>query len=144
MRTIILIYLILFSNHSYSEIYKWIDDRGKVHFSDKEPVKHKADKIELKKLSSFKGVTFMKRDDTKPAPNHRVVMYSTEWCVYCKKARKYFNENNILFADYDIEKDPVAAKEHKDMGASGVPVILVGNERMNGFNESGFKRIYNQ
>ncbi|MCW8982835.1 MAG: hypothetical protein OQK13_02220 [Gammaproteobacteria bacterium] len=84
----------------------------------------------------------MKSDKTKSTANRRVVMYSTEWCGYCKKARKYFNKNSIRFADYDIEKDPVAAKEHKDMGATGVPVILVGNERMNGFSQKGFERIY--
>jgi len=29
------------------------------------------------------------------------------------------------------------------MGAKGVPVILVGKQRMNGFSAAGFKQIYN-
>ena len=33
-------------------------------------------------------------------------------------------------------------KRYKEMGATGVPVILVGNKRMNGFSEDGFESIY--
>jgi hypothetical protein len=29
------------------------------------------------------------------------------------------------------------------MGATGVPVILVAKQRMNGFSEAGFEKIYN-
>ena len=69
-------------------------------------------------------------------------MYSTDWCGYCKKARKYFGRNGISFTDYDIEKDAEARKRYQEIGAAGVPVILVGNKRMNGFSEGAFERIY--
>lgn len=69
-------------------------------------------------------------------------MYSTQSCGYCKKAKKYFKKNNIEFTNYDINKDAKAKRRHEKMGATGVPVILVGDKRLNGFSESGFKRIY--
>ena len=61
---------------------------------------------------------------------------------YCKKARNYFNSKGIPFKEYDIEKSQSAARRHKEMGASGVPVILYRDKRMNGFSEAGFERIY--
>ena len=70
-------------------------------------------------------------------------MYSTDWCHYCKKARQYFKKNNIAYTEYDIDKNKKAKRRYKEMGATGVPVILVGKKRMNGFNQKGFERIYN-
>jgi glutaredoxin len=73
--------------------------------------------------------------------NH-VIMYATSWCGYCRKARNYFKANNIAFSEYDIEKDERAKKKYDALGGRGVPVILVGNKRMNGFNAQSFKRMY--
>lgn len=69
-------------------------------------------------------------------------MYSTSWCGYCKKAKQYFKKNNITFTEYNIEKNAKAKREYKKMGATGVPVILVGKKRMNGFSQKGFEAIY--
>ena len=60
----------------------------------------------------------------------------------CKKARRYFNDNNISFTEYDIDKDPKAQARFDALEGKGVPVILVGKRRMNGFSVEGFERIY--
>ena len=70
-------------------------------------------------------------------------MYSTSWCGYCKKAALHFRKNNIPFTEHDIEKSEQAAKEYKKLNGRGVPIILIGDQRMNGFNASAFDRIYN-
>lgn len=44
--------------------------------------------------------------------------------------------------EYDIEKNALAKIQYDAMGASGVPVILVGGRRMNGFSEQGFTQLY--
>jgi glutaredoxin-like YruB-family protein len=69
-------------------------------------------------------------------------MYSTAWCGYCKKARKYFTSKGIAFIEYDIEKNARAKRDYDALGGKGVPVILVGKKRMNGFSPQGFDRIY--
>ena len=33
----------------------------------------------------------------------QVVMYSTSWCGYCKKARRYFKQQKIPFEEYDVD-----------------------------------------
>jgi glutaredoxin len=60
----------------------------------------------------------------------------------CKRAKRYFKANNIPFVEYDIEKSRKAAREYKKLGGRGVPLILVGKQRMSGFSEAGFKKIY--
>jgi len=147
MRTILLInkvFLILVLSFVFSigqssaEIYKWVDANGKVQFSDQKPESIEAEELSFR-INTYTNVTF---DTSIFNVGQKVVMYSTDWCGYCKKARKYFKRNNISFTDYDIEKDKQAKKEYDKMGARGVPVILVGKKRMNGFSEKGFERIY--
>lgn len=58
-------------------------------------------------------------------------MYTTSWCPYCRQAREYFRDNGIPFVEYDIEKDAAARRRYDALGGRGVPVILVGDCRMN-------------
>jgi glutaredoxin len=69
-------------------------------------------------------------------------MYSTVRCGYCRKARAYFKANGIAFTDYDVETSDKGRQDYRRMGARGVPVILVGDQRMMGFSESAFASLY--
>ena len=142
---IILLFFALLMQPSHAQIYKWKDANGKVHFSDKKPANKKSENIHLK-INTYKSVTIdpaIFKNTKKTNTNKNVTMYSAAWCGICKKAKKYFNKNNIAYIEYDIDKDKAAKKRHKAMGATGVPVIFIGDRRMNGFSEASFERIYN-
>jgi len=64
-----------------------------------------------------------------------VRMYATDWCPYCRQARAYFARHAIPYAELDIEKSPAARFEYESVGGRGIPLILVGSERINGFSE---------
>ena len=64
-----------------------------------------------------------------------VKMYATSWCPYCAKARAYFARRGIAYVEVDIEKSREGRAEYDRLGARGIPVILVGPQRMNGFSE---------
>jgi glutaredoxin len=70
-----------------------------------------------------------------------VVMYATSWCPYCAKARAYFGKKGIAYTEYDVEKSPSAKAEFRRLGGRGVPLILVGREKMSGFSEEGFDAL---
>jgi glutaredoxin len=76
-----------------------------------------------------------------PQPAQSVVMYATAWCPYCAKARGYFARTGTAYTEYDIEKSADARAEFKRLGGRGVPLILVGREKMNGFSEQGFEHL---
>ena len=69
-------------------------------------------------------------------------MYSTSWYGYCKKARKQFKQNNIPYREQDIEKSKKATLDYQRLNGRGVPVILIGKRRMNGFSATTFDKIY--
>ena len=137
---------LLVSPASLAELYKWVDDSGNVHYGDKPP-----ENVELKKItgnvSSFSSVSvepFVYDPNlvTQRKKSRDVVMYSTSWCGVCKKAKRYFESKNIPYIEYDIEKSEKAAREFKKLRGRGVPVILVGDNRMNGFSIKNFDRLY--
>ncbi len=144
-----IIFLFLLAYSASAEIYKWTDADGKVHFGDN-PNKNAAAKAVKVEINTYTNVSYEsvesdnldKSADNNAAPiAKKVIMYSTSWCGYCKKARKYFIEKNINFVDYDIERDKNAKRAYDAMGAKGVPVILVGKKRMNGFSVEGFNNL---
>jgi mycoredoxin len=65
-----------------------------------------------------------------------VILYATQWCGYCKKARSLLNENNTPFYEYDIETSEEGKKQHKTLGGKGIPVLLINGEVLKGYNPS--------
>ncbi len=129
----------------HGEIYKWVDDEGNMHFGDRKPNTADSEELELPAINTYESVTYDTSvyDISVHGSGQKVVMYSTDWCGACKRAKRYFNKNNIAFTEYNIDKNAKAKQRYKALGATGVPVILYGKKRMNGFSEAGFRRIYN-
>ncbi len=137
---------LLSTSASVADLYKWVDENGKIHYGDSPP-----ENVTLKKItgnvSSFDSVSvepFVYDSGliTKRKKSRQVVMYSTTWCGVCKKAKRYFRSKKIPYTEYDIEKSEKAAREFKKLRGRGVPVILVGESRMNGFSIQNFDRLY--
>ena len=69
-----------------------------------------------------------------------IVLYSTDWCGVCKKAKKFMQKQGLIFTEKDIEKDKKAAQElqaklqRAGQSSRGVPVIDVGGQLMMGFD----------
>lgn len=74
-------------------------------------------------------------------PTPEVVMYATSWCPYCAKARAYFAASGIAYVEHDVQKSASAYAAFKRLGGRGVPLIVVGREKMNGFSEQGFEHL---
>ncbi len=130
---------------SYAEVYRWIDENGKVHFSDKPSKEHRVDRIRLKGINSYTDVTIKDLDDVIAAPaQKRVILYSASWCGVCKQAKFYFNQKGIQYREYDIENNTKGERDFKKLKGKGVPIILVGQKRMNGFSEDSFQSLYSQ
>jgi glutaredoxin len=137
----LLFILIFLAGAASAQVYKWTDESGKTHFSDAPSRNHVVKEVSINVKSSSHAINSSNElADDKTAEN--VVMYATSWCPYCKKARKYFQDNGIPYTEYDIEKDARAKRMYDQLGGKGVPVILVGEKRMNGFNVSDLERIY--
>ncbi len=65
----------------------------------------------------------------------KVVMYTTPTCHFCHMAKDYFNENHVAFEQFNVAADATKRAEMmQKSGQLGVPVILIDNEVIVGFN----------
>ncbi|MDH5181958.1 MAG: DUF4124 domain-containing protein, partial [Gammaproteobacteria bacterium] len=135
--------LLLGTGSAWSAIYTWKDKDGTIHYSDK-PRNEQAKTVDLK--STINGYSPSPLPESAPSPrNHvstshrkntaiphlkpgQVIMYSTTWCGFCKKAKAWFKKKGIQYTEYDIEKSSQAKSEYHALGGGGVPLILIGKK----------------
>lgn len=70
-----------------------------------------------------------------------VTLYATDWCGYCAATRRFFAVNGIQYTELDIEKSSEAAKIHRALGGNGVPLIVIGDDIVNGYNEAHLRQL---
>ncbi len=67
----------------------------------------------------------------------KVTVYSTPTCPYCKRAKDYLTQKGVAFTDYNVAEDREKAKEMINKSKQmGVPVIVVGDDVIVGFNQA--------
>ena len=132
---------------AHAEIYKWTDADGQVQFSDRPPPEGPAEEVRLPPVNTYQGVSIEEFQDMRSERPHggkakKVVMYSAPWCGVCKQAKQFFQAKGIQIRELNVEKNRMARLEMERMNARGVPVILVGGKRMNGFSARRFMELY--
>lgn len=154
---------IILPSQGFAEMYKWVDEKGVIHFQDYRPSNLRpATKVEIltkeqlefnnyvksPKESAYKSpysssaIDGEKKGSKKPqyARNQEIELYVTSWCGYCKKAKSFFNARGIEFKEYDVEKDKNAAKRHRKLNRrGGVPVVIINGKKIIGFSEASYE-----
>ncbi|MDP3947268.1 MAG: glutaredoxin family protein [bacterium] len=73
--------------------------------------------------------------------HNKVILYSTPSCVYCRMAKKFFEEHGVPYEEYDVSTDGQAREEMAHRSHQlGVPVIEVNGEVFVGFDKVLIKR----
>ncbi len=63
-----------------------------------------------------------------------VIIYTTEWCPYCKSLRKTLTQYNIPYTDYDTEKSIHGILGFWALRGRGVPIVVIGTEVIYGYD----------
>lgn len=63
----------------------------------------------------------------------RVVLYSTQWCGYCKLTRRFLDQKDVPYREFDIEKDAPARKAYEALGGRGIPILDVNGTLIRGY-----------
>ena len=69
---------------------------------------------------------------TQPA----VVVYVSDWCPYCQRAKQLLTSKNVVFSEFNVEDDP---KLREEMVARSnrrtVPQIFIGDKHVGGCDD---------
>ena len=115
---------------SAQQVYRWVDGNGRIHYGS-EPPPGAAKAAVQPRINSYGS----------QSPRAEITMYVTAWCPYCRKAREFLARRGIAYRELDIEKSPAARAEYDRLGGRGVPLILVGEKRMQGYREETLARL---
>lgn len=55
-------------------------------------------------------------------------------CPHCRQAKHYLQRMGLRFQEFDVQNNSRAQKAFARLGARGVPVIIVGETRIDGFD----------
>lgn len=125
-----------------AEVYTWKDAQGRTHFGDRPPADSGAQQLELE-INTIQRPQVEPNNSALSSPR-QVTIYTTDWCGICTKAKRHFKQNQVPFREYDVEKSAKGRLDYRKLNGSGVPIILVGKQRMNGFSAERFDRLYQQ
>ncbi|HHO58645.1 MAG TPA: DUF4124 domain-containing protein, partial [Thiotrichales bacterium] len=113
IRLVVLLGSLLIVFSVSAEIFKWTDEKGNVHFTDKPPANRKTEQLELK-VNTYTAVEITPLLE-RLGRTDKVVIYTTSWCGICKKAKKYFRKHNIAYVAYDVEKSTIGKRDYKQL-----------------------------
>lgn len=72
----------------------------------------------------------------------QVKIFTTPTCHYCKLAKAFFQDNGVAYEEHDVLADTTARQEMiEKSGQMGVPVIVIGDELIVGFDEPRLRSL---
>ena len=124
------------------ELYRWVDERGAVSYSDLPP------QVSAKKIQKIKGkanVVEVDKEsyDLKQAKSlSPVTLYATACGPVCDQATDFLKQRGIPYSAKDPSKASEIAVELKKLsGGLEVPVIRVGVSTFKGFEADTWSRM---
>jgi len=164
VKAAVIVFICAFSpTQVMADMYKWVDEKGVIHFQDYKPTGVKPSvNVETLTEDDLKFDNYVespeKGDYESPygslieaeekrspkkiryAQNQKVELYVTSWCGYCKKAKAFLKSKGISYTEYNIEKDSAAASRHRELNKrGGVPVAVINGKKIIGFSESAYE-----
>lgn len=133
--TALLILACSLSAVAYADTYKWVDEKGATHYTDKPPPPN-AKKVERKKLQESVIGTGTPYSVQQAAKNHPVTLYINDCGDPCASARALLNKRGVPFTEKNPQ-NPAGQAELSALagGKAGIPFLRVGEAMVNGFEE---------
>ncbi|MDF2873311.1 MAG: glutaredoxin [Anaerocolumna sp.] len=64
-----------------------------------------------------------------------VIIYTNTGCDSCHEAKAFLDENNVPYIEHDISKDKEAKKDIMKRGYMSVPLIMIDDKVLKGFDK---------
>lgn len=123
--------------HAQSDVYRWVDKDGKVHFSDAPPPED-AQQVTQRRMGGGQAdegqLPYATQVATKRNP---VTLYTSPRCGdLCQSGRDVLIARGIPYSERNAETPAEAENVKKLVGALEVPVLQVGDNAIKGFNDA--------
>lgn len=126
------------------QLYRWTDDKGRVHVTDTPPPPGAKD---VQKRGGPRAPSGPQGAGSEPyalqvaRKNFPVTFFSTPGCEACNEARKLLNARGVPFKEVSVNDEKQLEELKKAVGSNSVPSIVVGSTVQKGFEEAIYHRI---
>jgi glutaredoxin len=133
-------------------LYKSVGPDGRIVYGDRPPVDGRSAqtmKFENLPSSPLSPATLAYLEQLKKGggaaqaalPNGELVLFTTSWCAYCKKAKAYLASKGVSYKEVDIESNAGAASYAQAGGQRGVPLLFKNGQRVLGFSAGAYDAL---
>ena len=126
-----------------TNVYRWIDKDGKVHFSDTAPTDD-AKEVSQKRMGGGGDEAAALPYATQVAARRNpVTLYSGNDCgELCARGRELLDRRGIPYAEKDAQGNPADREAlRKLVGSLVVPVLVVGDNKLTGYDEAAWQSV---
>ena len=118
------------------QMYKWVDAKGVVHFSDQPPPASEGRKVEAKAGASEVSVADLPYLLAEAVRNAPVTLYTGRACAVCDQGRALLQARGIPFTEKTVNSNDDIAKLAQAGSDGQLPLLLVGRTPLVGFEST--------
>jgi alkyl hydroperoxide reductase subunit F len=75
----------------------------------------------------------------------KVTVYSTQYCQYCRMAKAFLDKHGVPYESIDVGEDQASAQKMIELsGQRGVPVIVIDDEVIVGFDSQRLNELFGE
>jgi glutaredoxin len=140
-RAVFALALTLAASAAAAQIYRWTDEKGKVHITDTPPPPG------AKNVQKHRPASAPQAVDSDPyvlqlaRKNAPITLYSTPDCEPCSAARKLLNARGVPFKEVSVVDGKQIEELKAAVGSNAVPSLIVGGTVQRGFEERTYHAI---
>jgi glutaredoxin len=129
---------------AFSQMYKWTDAQGTVHYTDTPPPAQKASRIKAPSAggSAQTPLPYELARAVKASP---VTLYTTTQtaCAGCDQGRALLRARGVPFTEKTVNTDEDKEQLRQLTGKLELPLLLVGSRKLAGFQDAAWQDALN-
>jgi glutaredoxin len=127
---------------AHAELYRWTDEKGRVHVTDTPPPASARSVARQKPLANVVEGNQPPYELAVAMKDFPVVLYTSPNCNEgCERARKALNARGVPFREVQVWDEQTNEALKKATGANQVPALMVGRSVHQGFEQGAYDAL---
>ena len=123
-----------------TNVYRWVDQNGKVHFSDTPPPEEAKSVSQKRMGGGYVEQSQLPYATQMAVKRNPVTLYvATDCADACGKARNFLSQRGVPFTERNAQTNAADTEQLRKLsGALEVPFLVVGENKLRGYDEDGW------